>query len=197
MSSSLRRLVAACVVLFVLAGCGKTADKPVFLATDITGSTVGGDFRLTDPAGRARTLGDFKGKVVVLFFGYTHCPDVCPTTLGELTLAMKKLGKEAGRVQVIFVTLDPERDTPALLDTYVKAFDGGFLGLSGNDQSTARVAREFKVFYQKQPGANPNQYTLDHSAGTYVLDPAGRVRLFVASGQGADVFVHDIRALLG
>ena len=169
--------------------------SPAFQASDISGSSFGRDFELKDPQGRTRTLADFRGKAVVLFFGYTQCPDVCPTTLAALAEAMKRLGADADRVQVLFVTVDPERDTPALLAQYVPAFDPRFIGLYGDADATARTAKEFKVLYQKVAGPTGN-YTMDHSAGTYVFDPQGRLRLYVSNGQGPDVFVHDLRELL-
>ena len=162
----------------------------------MTGSSLGHDFALKDPDGKLRTLADFRGKDVVVFFGYTQCPDVCPATLATLAEAMKKLGPDADRVQVLFVTVDPERDTPELLKQYVPAFDSRFLGLYGDADATARTAKEFKVIYQKVPGPTPGTYTMDHSAGSYVFDPKGRLRLFVSNGQGADVFAHDLRELL-
>jgi protein SCO1/2 len=179
---------------FALAGCG--ADAPAFKGSDVTGTTYGRDFALTGHDGKPRTLADFRGKVVVLFFGYTQCPDVCPTTLAELTEVMKQLGPDAERVQVLFATVDPDRDTAALLAQYVPAFNPAFLGLYGDADATARTAKEFRVFYQKQPGRTPDSYTVDHSAGTFVFDPQGRLRVYVSYGQGPDVFVHDIRELL-
>jgi protein SCO1 len=186
-------LVAALIAALV--ACG--ADGPEFQASDITGSSFGRDFQLSDPQGKPRSLADFKGKAVVVFFGYTQCPDVCPTTLAALAETMKRLGPDADRVQVLFITVDPERDTPALLAQYVPAFDPRFLGLRGDAEATARTAKEFKILYQKVPGASAASYTMDHSAGTYVYDPQGRLRLYVSNGQGPDVFVHDIRKLLG
>ncbi|HSC22948.1 MAG TPA: SCO family protein [Casimicrobiaceae bacterium] len=177
-----------------LAACG--AGGPTFESSDVTGSSFGHDFALTDPDGKARTLADFRGKAVVVFFGYTQCPDVCPATLATLAQTMQKLGPDADRVQVLFITVDPERDTPQLLKQYVPAFDPRFLGLYGDAAATARTAKEFKVIYQKVPGPTPGTYTMDHSAGSYVFDPKGRLRLFVANGQGADVFAHDLRELL-
>lgn len=185
----------ACLGALLLAGCGGEV-KQTFVSTDVTGVEFGRDFKLTDHTGKPRTLVDFKGKVVVLFFGYTHCPDVCPATMGELAAAMKKLGKDAERVQVLFVTVDPERDTPALLAQYVPAFNPAFLGLSGDAQATENTAREFKILYQKQAGKTPDQYTVDHSAGTYIFDTAGRLRLYVSYGRGAEVFARDIAELL-
>jgi protein SCO1/2 len=188
--------VAAAILLvaFTLAGCG--SDAPEFKASDVTGTAYGRDFRLTDQDGKARSLADFRGKVVVLFFGYTQCPDVCPTTLAELSEVMKQLGRDAARVQVLFVTIDPERDTPQLLAEYVPAFDPRFMGLYGDAAATEAVAKEFKILYQKQPGATPGSYTMDHSAGTYLFDPQGRLRLYVSYGQGPEVFTHDLRELL-
>ena len=188
------RLLGA-ALLALLAACG--AGGPAFQASDITGSSFGRDFELKDPRGQLRRLTDFRGKAVVLFFGYTQCPDVCPTTLAALSEAMKRLGPDADRVQVLFVTVDPERDTPALLAQYGPAFDPRFLGLYGDADATARTAKEFKVLYQKVQGGTPGNYTMDHSAGTYVFDPQGRLRLYVSNGQGPDVFVHDLRELLG
>jgi len=149
-------------LVLTLAAC--SAGGPKFQASDITGSSFGRDFELKDPQGKTRRLADFKGKAVVLFFGYTQCPDVCPTTLAALAEAMKQLGPDADRVQVLFVTVDPERDTPQLLAQYVPAFDPRFLGLYGDADATSRTAKEFKVIYQKVPGASPGTYTMDHSA---------------------------------
>ena len=190
---ALRHLAAVALAASLLA-C--TAGGPQFKASDITGSSFGRDFELRDPQGNARRLADFRGKAVVVFFGYTQCPDVCPTTLAALAEAMKELGPDADRVQVLFITVDPERDTPALLAQYVPAFDPRFLGLYGDAEATARTAKEFKIIYQKVPGSSAGTYTMDHSAGTYVFDPQGRLRLYVANGQGADVFAHDLRELL-
>jgi len=195
---ALRRLAAgaipALLAAFVVAGCGPEAPK--FKASDVTGTTYGRDFQLTGHDGRPRTLADFRGKVVVLFFGYTQCPDVCPTTLSELVEVMKRLGPDASRVQVLFATIDPDRDKPELLAEYVPAFNPSFLGLYGDADATARTAKEFRVFYQKQPGPTPTTYSMDHSAGTFLFDPQGRLRVYVSYGQGPDVFVHDIRELL-
>jgi protein SCO1/2 len=191
---ALARLAAAALAVALVAGCAP--DAPKFRASDITGTSFGKDFRLADHHGRPRSLADFRGKVVVLFFGYTHCPDVCPTTLAEMAETMKRLGKDADRVQVLFATLDPERDTPELLAQYVPAFWPSFLGLRGDAEATARTAKEFKIFYQKQPGRTPDSYTLDHSAGTFLFDPQGRLRVYVGYGQGPDVFTNDIRELL-
>jgi protein SCO1/2 len=173
-----------------------SSTKTAFINTDVTGLDYAKDFALTDHTGKLRTLADFKGKAVMVFFGYTQCPDVCPTTMVEMANVMKQLGPQADSVQVLFVTVDPERDTPALLSRYIPAFDSRFLGLSGDKAATEKVAKEFKVFYQKVPGKQPGSYTMDHTAGSYVFDPQGRVRLFVRHGQGAEPIVHDLKILL-
>jgi protein SCO1/2 len=180
--------------LVAAAGCGN--DGPKFRSSDVTGAAFGREFALTDHTGKAVTLADYRGKVVVLFFGYTQCPDVCPTTLSELAAVMKMLGPDADRVQVLFATVDPERDTAELLAQYVPAFDPRFVGLRGDAAATERTAKEFKVLYQKQPGRTAGSYTVDHSAGTFIFDPKGRLRLFVSYGQGPDVFAHDLREIL-
>ena len=178
-----------------LGGCGRPDATAKFQLTDVTGANFGKELALTDHNGRPRTLADFKGKVVVLFFGFIHCPDVCPTTLAELARVARELGPEASKMQVLFVTVDPERDTPDVLKQYVPSFYPDFLGLYGDAAATARVAKEFKIFYQKQPQPGGG-YTMDHSAGTYVLDQQGRLRLFAQYGAGAPALLHDIRILL-
>ncbi len=178
-----------------LAGCQQSAAEK-FVNTDVTGLEYAKDFALTDHNGKPRTLADFKGKAVVMFFGYTQCPDVCPTTMAEMANVMKELGPQADKVQVLFVTVDPARDTPQILSQYVPAFDKRFLGLYGDEAATAKVAKEFKVFYQKVPGKTAGSYTMDHTAGSYVFDPQGHIRLFVRHGQGAEPIVHDLKLLL-
>ena len=179
------RILITALLVMGIAACGPASQK--FQGSDVTGGSFGRDFKLTDAEGRQRTLADFRGKVVVMFFGYTQCPDACPTTLSELATVMQTLGPDAARVQVLFVTIDPERDTAELLAQYVPAFNPTFLGLRGDAMATAEVARELKVLYQKQPGATP---------GTYSMDPEGRLRVYVSYGQGPQVFAHDIGALL-
>ena len=179
---------------FAAIACG--SGSPKFMASDVTGTTFGRDFQLVDHNGKPRTLADYRGKAVVMFFGYTQCPDVCPTTLSELAEAMKRLGADADRVQVLFVTVDPERDTQELLSKYVPAFDPRFVGLYGDADATARTAKEFKILYQKQPGQMPGTYTVDHSAGTFIFDPNGKLRVYVGYGQGPEVYAHDIKELL-
>lgn len=182
------------LLLLGLAACTGSAEK--FNNTDLTGLDYAKDFALTDQFGKARRLSDFKGKVVVMFFGYTQCPDVCPTTMAEMASVMKQLASLADQVQVLFVTLDPERDTQALLAAYVPNFDARFLGLYGDLAATAKVASDFKVFYQKVPGKSAGSYSVDHTAGSYVFDRAGRIRLFLHHGQGAAPIVHDLKILL-
>ena len=177
--------------LALLAACD---SRPQFKSTDITGADYGRALELTDHTGKPRRLEDFRGKAVVLFFGFTQCPDVCPTTLAEIASAVKQLGPDADRVQVLLVTVDPERDTPKLLADYVTAFDPRFLALRGDLAATQRVAKEFKIYFEKRPqGAG---YTVDHSAQSYVLDPQGRLRLLVRHDRIGKDLADDLRALL-
>lgn len=180
----------------LLAGCDKLSSPPAFKNTDLTGLDYAKGFSLTDHTGQARTLADFRGKLVVLFFGYTQCPDVCPTTMAEMAAVMKELGPSSNDVQVLFVTLDPERDTQEVLAHYVPAFDKRFIGLRGTPEQTAQTAKEFKVFVAKVAGSTPDNYTVDHTAGSYVFDKDGRIRLFVRHGGGPAPIVHDLRQLL-
>ena len=191
----MRVAIAAIFILcFALNGC---ESKPVFNALDITGiQGYGSDFNLTDHTGKSRTLADFRGKVVVMFFGYTHCPDVCPTTLSEMRQVMQMLGSDAQRLQVLFVTVDPVRDTPELLSKYVPSFDPSFLGLFGDLSATEKVAKDFKIFYRVSPGKTADSYSVDHTAASLVFDPQGRLRLFINYGQGADKIAPDIKKLL-
>jgi len=183
--------------LLALTACEKPQTPKVpFANTDITGLDYAKGFALTDHNGQPRTLADFKGKVVVVFFGYTHCPDVCPTTLSELASIKKALGSEAERLQVIFITLDPQRDTPELMAGFVPAFDSSFLGLWGEQAVIDKVAKEFKIFAQKVPSKDGKSYTIDHTAGSYVFDDQGRIRLFVRHGQGGDGLQKDLQRLL-
>ncbi len=175
-----------------LAGC----DKRAFRTTDITGAGFARGFALTDHSGKTRTLADYKGKVVAIFFGYTQCPDICPTALAQFAAVMKALDGDADRVQILFVTVDPERDTPELLAKYVPAFDPRFVGLYGDKDATAATAKEFKVIVQKQAGKTPDTYTVDHSAGIYIFDPAGKVRLFARHDQPLEDLTADIKLLL-
>lgn len=193
-----RRLMLAAPALAALWLAGCDSARPAFRNTDITGAEFGKGFELVDHEGRPRTLADYRGKVVTIFFGYTHCPDVCPATLVEMAQVMKLLGDRSDKVQVLFVTLDPERDTQALLASYVPAFDKRFVGLYGSPEATAKTAKEFKVFYQKvvAPGAAPGIYTIDHSAGSFAFDAQGRLRLFIKHGQGAEPLAQDLARLI-
>jgi protein SCO1/2 len=182
------------VAALLLAGCAP--DGPSFRSTDVTGASFGRELALTGHDGKPRTLADFRGKLVVVFFGYTQCPDVCPTALGTLAEAKRRLGADGDKVQGVFVTVDPERDTPELLRNYVPAFDPTFLGLYGDAAATEKAAKEFKVIYRKVPGSAPETYTMDHSAGMYVFDRQGHLRLFVGHGAGADALAHDLGELL-
>jgi protein SCO1 len=176
-----------------LAGCDQA---PRFKSTDVTGAEFGRTLALTGHDGKPRRLEDFRGRLVLLFFGYTHCPDVCPLTLADTAQALKALGPGAEQVQVLFVTVDPERDTAEVLARYVPAFDPRFLGLRGSLEETQAAAREFKVFFEKRAGSAPDAYTVDHSAQTFVLDKQGRLRLFVRQDRIAADLADDLRALL-
>jgi protein SCO1 len=195
--------VGGLLLVPLLAGCERLglggaagSGKPSFKGVDITGANYARQIALPDQDGKPRELSDFKGKLAVVFFGYTQCPDVCPATLAELAQVKKSLGADGERVQGIFVTVDPERDTPEILKAYLASFDPGFVALRGTPEQTAAVAKEFKVFYAKVPGKNEGSYTMDHTAGSYVFDAAGRVRLFVRYGSGAEALASDLKALL-
>lgn len=192
--SSVLPAALAAVAALLTAACGP--QEPKFRSTDITGADFGKQLALTGHDGKPRTLADFRGKAVVLFFGYTHCPDICPTTLADVAAVTKQLGADAARVQVLFVTLDPARDTAAVLAQYVPAFDPGFLGLTGDAAAIERAAKEFRIFYEKRPGSAPDVYSIDHSAQSYVFDPQGRLRLFVRQDRIAQDLAEDLRTLL-
>jgi protein SCO1/2 len=192
----MKRGLAIASLAALLAACQPVPQAPVFQATDITGAAFARDFRLTDHNGQTRTLADFRGKAVAVFFGYIHCPDVCPTTLSDFAAALQQLGPLARQVQVIFVTLDPQRDTPALLKEFVPAFDPGFLGMYTDADSLKQLAREYKVVYQKTSVKGAADYLIDHSAGTYVYDPQGRLRLLMPYGSSADAIAADLKTLL-
>jgi len=181
-------------VVLAIAGCSPGA--PTFNAIDITGAEYAKGFTLTDHEGRIRSLADFRGKVVTMFFGFTHCPDVCPTTLARMAEVMNQLGPDAGKVQVLFVTVDPERDTQALLRQYVPAFHPTFIGLRTDLAGTVETAKHYKVFFQKVPGTTPETYSVDHTAFTYVYDPSGRLRLLVKHDVPPEKIAADIRTLL-
>jgi protein SCO1 len=196
MMLKLRVLFSVFAALLLLVACEPA--KPPFNAIDITGAKgYGNDFRMTDHNGKARTMADFNGKAVAVFFGFTHCPDVCPTTLSEMKRVMEKLGPDSARLQVLFVTVDPKRDTPELLAKYVPSFNASFLGLYGDDDATAKIARDFKIIYRIQPGKTPDSYSVDHSAGMLVFDPQGALRLFMDYGRlTPEQIAADIKRLL-
>jgi protein SCO1/2 len=182
---------------FLLAACDQLASsRTPFKGVDVTGSEMGRQLRLTDHNGQPRSLEDFRGKVVVVTFGYTQCPDVCPTTLADLSSAVKKLGADASRVQVLFVTIDPKRDRPELLKEYVPAFNPGFLGLYGDDAATKKATGEFKVYAQERAGKTPETYTMDHTAQSYVFDKEGHLRLVETFGATPDAMASDMKILL-
>lgn len=187
-----RLLTPLLLVCLFFASC----SKPQFNGIDLTGADYARNFALVDEHGAARSLADYRGKVVVLFFGYTHCPDVCPATLAQLAKARRMLGRNADRIQVLFVTLDPKRDTPPLLARYARAFDPTFVGLTGSERQIQSTAREFKVFYEKVPGPQPDSYTFDHSSGSFVFDPQGRIRLYLADRATAEQIAPDLTRML-
>jgi len=183
--------IIICSLALALAGCD---SAPKFKSTDITGADYGKALDLNDHTGKARHLEDFRGKAVVVFFGFTHCPDVCPTTLAEMAQVVRSLGKEGERVQVVFVTVDPERDTREALAKYVTAFDPGFLGMYGDLEATRRVAKDFKIYFEKRKAGAT--YSIDHSGQSYVIDPQGRLRLFVRHDRISSDLPDDLKTLL-
>ena len=196
-------LLAALLPAFCIAltGCdkmapGATAPKASFRGADITGAEYARTLALPDISGQPRKLADFKGKVTVVFFGYTQCPDVCPTTMAELAQVKKSLGADGDKLQGIFVTIDPERDTPEILKSYMASFDPSFVALRGTLEQTKAAAQEFKVFFAKVPGKVEGSYTMDHTAGAFILDGQGKARLFVRYGGGAEALSADVKALM-
>ena len=178
----------------LLTACSE--KKQSFSAIDLTGADYARDFALTDHNGQARTLKDFAGKVVVMFFGYTQCPDVCPTSMAELVEVKRLLGKDGERVQGIFITIDPQRDTPEVLKAYMANFDPTFLALYTTPEKLEAVAKDYKVYFKKVEGKTATSYTMDHSAGCYVYDPQGKLRLYTRYGSGAPALAADIKVLL-
>ena len=182
--------------LALLGGCDRMLPAAAFKAVDITGASYALDFDLPDVTGQRRRMADFKGKLVVVFFGFTQCPDVCPSTLLELAAARKLLGADGAKVQGIFVSVDPERDSPELLKAYVANFGADLVALRGSPEETQSIAKHFKVFYAKVPGSTPNGYSVDHTAGSYIFDTKGKVRLFTRYGVGAQALADDLKLLL-
>ncbi len=198
MNSSRRCFTLGLAGFSFLTGCDRLSGKAsaeAFHFTDITGAEFARSLDLPDVDGKPRTLADWKGKVTVVFFGYTQCPDVCPTTMAELAQIRKLLGADADRLQTVFVTIDPERDTAEILKAYVANFGPGVTALRGNAEQTAAAAKEFKVFFAKVAGKSPGSYSMDHSAASFVFDPSGKVRLYVPYGGDPKVLAIDIKQL--
>jgi protein SCO1/2 len=189
-----RRHALGLLAAAALAACGE--KKPQFSSVDLTGADYAKDFSLPDTAGKTRTLQDFRGKAVVVFFGYTQCPDVCPMTMAEIAQAKKLLGGDGAKVQAVFITIDPERDTPELLKNYAANFGPDFVALRGSPEQTAATAKDFKVYFKKVDGKTPGGYTMDHSAASFVFDPQGRLRLYTRYGTGAQALADDLKQLL-
>jgi protein SCO1 len=192
-----RSAIALACALSLVTACDRLASsKTPFNGVDVTGAPIGGELRLTDHNGKPRTLADFRGRVVVVTFGYTQCPDVCPTTLADLSSAVKKLGADASRVQVLFVTVDPKRDTPELLRQYVPAFNPEFIGLYGDADATLKATKDFKVYAQERTGKSGESYTVDHTAQSFAFDRNGKLRLVFGYGTSSDAMASDLRLLL-
>jgi protein SCO1 len=192
-----RRVLLSCWGAFTIAAlvaCGP--DKPSFKAIDITGADYARGFTLSDHNGQTRSLSDFKGKVVIVFFGYTQCPDVCPTSMTELAEVKRLLGADGDKLQGVFITVDPARDTPELLKAYMSNFDPTFVAFIPTPEQLAAVAKDYKVYYKKVDGKTPTSYTMDHSAGSYVYDTQGNLRLFSRYGSGPQALAEDIKTLL-
>ncbi len=192
-----RALLLLGALSLTLAGCDLyKPEKSSFKGVDLTGAKYARELQLPDIEGRSRSLADFKGKVVVVFFGFTQCPDVCPTTMAELAQVKKALGADGDKVQGVFVTVDPDRDTPELLKAYLGSFDPGFVALRGSPEQLKAAAQEFKVYYAKVPGKTPESYTMDHTAASFIFDTEGRIRVFSRYGSGAEALSQDIMTLL-
>lgn len=189
-----RRLLLTSILAAGLAACG--SGKPEFQSLDITGAEYARGFSMPDPSGQVRTLADFKGKVTVVFFGFTQCPDVCPTALLLLAEVKRLLGADGDKLQGVFITVDPERDTPEVLKAYMASFDPSFIALRGTPEQVEATAKDFKVFYKKVEGKTPGAYTMEHTAASFIFDPQGRIRLYVRPGQQAQAMADDIRLLL-
>ena len=178
----------------VLTACSESAVE--FRGVNITGADYARDFSLTDHNGQRRSIKDFQGKVVIVFFGFTQCPDVCPTSMQELAQVKQELGADGDRLQGIFISVDPERDTLEMLKAYMANFDPGFLALRPTPEELPALTKNFKIYYKKVDGTTPTSYTMDHSAGSYVYDPQGRLRIYHRYGSGAEALGADVRLLL-
>ncbi len=193
-SLSRRSVLLLSASALALTACSK--DAPKFTGIDITGADYATGFALTDHNGQPRSLADFKGKVVMIFFGFTQCPDVCPTSMAEMAQVKQMLGADGDRLQGLFVSIDPERDTPEIMKAYMAAFDPSFLALYSKPDELPALAKSFKIYYKKVPGNTPENYTMDHSAGSYIYDPQGRVRLYNRYGTGVQALADDVKLLL-
>ncbi|NYT84743.1 SCO family protein [Pollutimonas harenae] len=196
-SSKRRTLISAAAMVALtplLSACGK--EEPTFIGSDITGTELGKDLAMVDGSGQLRTLTDYKGKVVVVFFGFTQCPDVCPTAMAELSQTMELLGENAAQVQVLMISVDPERDTPEILSAYVSAFNPDFVGLTGTPEQLSTTAKSFKTYYAKSPGATPEQYSMDHASSFYIIDQEGEARVLISGNASAQDIANDINQLL-
>ena len=189
-----RRTLLMAALAMAVSACAP--EKPSFKAIDLTGADYAQGFQLQDQFGQERTLADFKGQVVVVFFGYTQCPDFCPTTLSEWVQVKKALGENGKKLQAVFITVDPERDTPEVLKDYMANFDPSFLALIPTLETLPALAKNFKIYYKKVPGPTPTSYTMDHQAGTYMYDTEGRLRLYARYGLGPAAMAEDIGKLL-
>lgn len=196
--SSKRRILlsvtAAATLTSFLAGCGK--KELSFVGSDITGTQLGRDLDMIDDSGKPRTIDDYKGKVAVVFFGFTQCPDVCPTAMAELAQTMELLGSDAAKVQVLMISVDPARDTPEILSAYVKAFNPAFVGLTGTEEQLGKTAKSFKAYYAKSSGGTAEQYSMDHASSFYILDKDGEARVLVSGNAAAKDIASDIKQLL-
>ncbi len=194
--SSRRSFISLAVAGLLSLGLAGCKDPVKFQGTDITGTHLGRDMAMVDSSGKLRTLADYKGKVLLVFFGFTHCPDVCPTSMAELAQTMNLLKGDAKKVQVVMITVDPERDTGAIMDTYVKAFNPSFVGLTGSPDQLHKTAQSFKAYYAKASGGTPDSYSMNHSSSFYILDQTGEARVLLNGNAPAKVIAGDIRQLL-
>lgn len=189
-------LIGIALLVATLSACGPDQPTLAFKGSDITGSHLGKDLDMVDSSGQARTLKDYRGKVLVGFFGFTQCPDICPTAMTQLSQAVELLGPDASKVQVAMITVDPQRDTPEVLTEYVRIFHDDFIGLTGTPEQLGKTAKSFKAFYARVPGAKPDQYTMDHSSSFYIIDPQGEARSLMRGDATPEELAHDIRLVL-
>ena len=191
----MKKIALLCLIFICLVSCQKIQDQS-FVGTDISSAHMDTSFKLRDFNGRLRTLEDFRGKVVVLFFGFTHCPDICPTTMTDLKKTMNLLKEKASGIQVIFITLDPARDTEDVLKKFIPTFNSSFLGLTGSESEIDKVTTQFKIFYKKVNDGSKAGYTIDHSAGLYVIDKNGSVKLHISNGEKPEDIASDLEKLI-